>query len=648
MSISQTKQLNKKHLDSLVSGSAIDPEIISERGYYSEIDPAALQALGFGVRQTSTVSERNPALVIPYYRVDGNNGVYCLRPDCPRSVDDKKKTKLEDGTYPQKTFKYEMPRGSGNMLDCHPQVVPHLGDPTKTLFFTEGAKKADSLISKGFSAINLNGVFGWRGSNGNHGKTALPDFEEIALNGREVVLLFDSDVTTNPQVTVALRRFAGFLKGKGAKVVPVILPDFGNGKAGIDDYFVSGKTGDDLINLISYYKTFPSTITEKKEAWTTERYVKLFRKWGYRFRINDMDESLELNGRRLDDTAIAKIECKLFNEKVKQPKLSIAHAERVRKVIGDSDRYHPIKEFLNGLNWDGENHILRLSKYFADEHAVLALFLKKWIIGSVAKILTDGKEQNFMLVLGGPQGVGKSYFAKWLCPLSDFFLEDPIDPRSKDDRIKLAGHWVWECGELASLFRKSQREDWKRFITTAWISERKPYDKEQTRKPAIASLIGTINIESSFLDDPTGSRRFCVTELQRVNWDYAKDIDINQVWAQAVHIFNTRRDEKPWELDESESELQNEINESHTVVDPLSELLFKHFDLTGSLDESLITTVDILSYLVPDSQTTNRSLTNRLSTILRSNGLTQTKMIRKNGVRARFWQGVKQIVVEMD
>jgi len=230
--------------------------------------------LGFTPQQASVASEKYPGLIIPYYSLDGTLATYCMRPDNPRSVDDKEKGKLPDGTYPQKIFKYEMIRGAGNVLDCHPDISDSLGDPTIPLYFTEGAKKADSLISQGFVAINLNGVWGWRGTNALQGKAALSSFEHIALNNRKCILLFDSDVRTNDHIKAALRRFKSFLDGRGAKVIPVLIPLGQNGKVGIDDWFSAGHSAADLEPVVIYFETFTSDLGTHKSPPYLARWAR--------------------------------------------------------------------------------------------------------------------------------------------------------------------------------------------------------------------------------------------------------------------------------------------------------------------------------------------------------------------------------------
>ena len=82
------------------------------------------------------------------------------------------------------------------------------------LFITEGIKKGDALVSRGLCAIALIGVWNWRGTNEHGGKTALPEWEYIALNDREVYIVFDSDVMLKQEVYAALVRLKAFLESR--------------------------------------------------------------------------------------------------------------------------------------------------------------------------------------------------------------------------------------------------------------------------------------------------------------------------------------------------------------------------------------------------------------------------------------------------
>jgi hypothetical protein len=200
-------QLLAQHLE-LIRASAIAPEVAVERGYRSITDPAELRALGFADYQC-----RTPGLLVPIWDVTGQNRRYQFRPDEPRCN--------ESG----KTLKYETAAGSRLALDVLPRVLPLLGNPAHPLWITEGARKVDAAVSQGLCCIGVMGVWGWRGTNEHGGKTALPDWEVIALNGREVILAFDSDVMTKASVRGALERLSAFLFARDARVRFAILPE---------------------------------------------------------------------------------------------------------------------------------------------------------------------------------------------------------------------------------------------------------------------------------------------------------------------------------------------------------------------------------------------------------------------------------------
>lgn len=218
----------------LLDASAISAEVAAARGYLSVVDAKHLEALGFSNTQSRCV----PVLYIPIWNVHGELGTHQIRPDNPRT--------FANG----RTAKYQMAKGDRACLDVNPLVRSQLADPAKDLFVTEGSRKADSLISAGLCALGLLGVFGFRGSNSAGGTTALGDWESVALKGRNIYLVFDSDVTRKPTVQTALRRLYRFLKSRGAIVRIVYLPETDGGpKVGVDDFLSAGHTPAELREL---------------------------------------------------------------------------------------------------------------------------------------------------------------------------------------------------------------------------------------------------------------------------------------------------------------------------------------------------------------------------------------------------------------
>src|SRR4051794_18526769 len=177
--MSATLPLSDEHRAQLVNQSAIGTEEIRSRGYFTATSIRDLKRYGFAESQC-----RIPALGIPVWGPDGDVVLYQCRPDRPR-------------INPQtgKPLKYETPRKATMALDIPPGARKYIGDPTTPLLFSEGVKKVDSAISNGFPcAVGLLGVWNFRGSNNDGGKVALAELEYIALNGRDTLIVFDSDV----------------------------------------------------------------------------------------------------------------------------------------------------------------------------------------------------------------------------------------------------------------------------------------------------------------------------------------------------------------------------------------------------------------------------------------------------------------------
>ena len=118
--------------------------MIAARGYRTILNANELRELGFARDQC-----RSPGLLLPVHTPDGQQPLCVYRPDLPRVLDDRRKGRLPDGTYPQRVIKYEFPKGQGMRIDCPPLCRSKLGDPQTPLWITEGQKKADALASHG-------------------------------------------------------------------------------------------------------------------------------------------------------------------------------------------------------------------------------------------------------------------------------------------------------------------------------------------------------------------------------------------------------------------------------------------------------------------------------------------------------------------
>lgn len=213
--------------------------------------------------------------------------------------------------------------------------------------------------------------------------------------------------------------------------------------------------------------------------------------------------------------------------KFKDALLAVSSAERT---------YHPIKEYLATLAWDGEERIdtLLIDYLGADDTAFVRAVTRKTLCAAVARVYEPGIKYDSILVLNGPQGVGKSTF---FALLGQQWYSDSLsisDMKDKTAAEKLQGYWILELGELAGI-KKVDVETVKSFISRTDDKFRQSYGVNVESHPRTNIIVGSTNAESGFLRDITGNRRFWpvhVTGNGKYNaWDLT---EVDQVWAEAI------------------------------------------------------------------------------------------------------------------
>jgi putative DNA primase/helicase len=215
------------HLRELCDGSGITDATLAAAGIYSETSRDTLQRM---LKRKAGLKYVAPAIVFPYRSADGTNGQCRIKPDMPR--------KDRNG----KPVKYESPLGEPGQIYLPPGVAELLSNPRQELLLTEGEKKALKSTQEGFPCIGLVGVWGWKVKD--H-ERLLAGLEQITWQGREVYIVFDSDLDRKPDVQDAESRLAKLLIDRGAKVRCVRLPDGGPAadgttrKLGLDDFLVA-------------------------------------------------------------------------------------------------------------------------------------------------------------------------------------------------------------------------------------------------------------------------------------------------------------------------------------------------------------------------------------------------------------------------
>jgi len=313
---------------------------------------------------------------------------------------------------------------------------------------------------------------------------------------------------------------------------------------------------------------------------TTYEIISLFEDWGYKLRLNEMTDDIESKGEIFTDVEEAKLIATVRDHKILQgEKIGIMHAREAMIVQALDNAYHPVRDYLNGLTWDGKNHLTNLIEHFTDKAGFFEKWFRHWVVGAVAKVFEGF--QNPMLVIDGPQAIGKSYFARWLCPpgLDRNFYAGAILPDNKDCRLRQRDCWIWEVQELGATTRRADLAALKAFLTTEVVRDRKPYGHRDVIKPAISNFVGTINNDrSGFLLDKTGNRRFLVCQVEKIDWGYPDQISIDQLWAQAVALFTSKA---AWFLTGQDMDERDARNEEFLIDDPIESFLGVLFEFSG-------------------------------------------------------------------
>ena len=289
------------------------------------------------------------------------------------------------------------------------------------------------------------------------------------------------------------------------------------------------------------------------------------------------------------------------------------------------------------MKWDGEDHISRLVVGYLDETTGLGVIaFKRWLIGAVAKVFENA--QNFVMVWDGPQGIGKSVLARWICPLPQYFIEGAINPEDKDSMLRSCTNLVWEVGELQATTRKSDRESLKDFVSKKVVSVRRAYGRYDTVKPQLSSFIGTINEDGAgFLTDPTGSRRFVIINLSKINWEYAANMRPEQLWAQAMALYKKG---ESWNLTPEEKRLQKETNSTYQMESVISIYFYKNykFDAESTKYEMVADIIDTLRQ--SGMRSNDRVIMNELSRFMNQLGAQRIRP-RVGDSRPVSYQGIQ-------
>ena len=210
------------------------------------------------------------------------------------------------------------------------------------------------------------------------------------------------------------------------------------------------------------------------------------------------------------------------------------------KLEFEKNSFHPVKDYLNYLHWDGVERIdsLLIDFFGATDSIYTREAIRKTLVGAVARIYNPGCKFDLVLVLVGPQGTMKSTFFKKLG--KEWFSDTFFTVQGKDALEQIQGAWIIEMAELSGM-RKSDVETTKHFISKQEDTFRPAYARTAETYKRQCIIVGTTN-EDDFLSDSSGNRRFNPVKVKKecVTKSVFDDLDsiVDQIWAEAVHLYN--------------------------------------------------------------------------------------------------------------
>ena len=459
-------------------------------------------------------------------------------------------------------------------------------DRQETVFYTEGEKDVNTLMEKGYTAVTCGGSGDWKSD------------ASILFQNANVIVLADNDKPGGKLASTVVKDLKGIVKS-----IKIIVPMPNTPKADITDYFEAGhtveefknliKTGDDTESICANVQQDQKQDTGKKRSviqkskdevaggpalvfkfldcnYDEDGNVKSVKQLVHNFEIV-MDKDSRFAGKiRLNEFAQQPYlygsvpwenenNCRAWSSHDDSALYSLIQADyglKSRQDFADAlknvsmrNKFHPVRELLDSLTWDGKEHIRSLLPEYlgAEDSDYTYQVMRLWMLGAVSRVYKPGSKFDYTIILQGSQGIGKSTFLK-LMALDDSWFNDSLDSLDSDKAVQsLTGSWIIEFAELKSLARTAGGvESVKRFLTATQDKYRIPYERRADTFYRQCVFAGTTN-KDDFLQDETGNRRFLIvqTGVKKPSKSlFVPEImdTIKLAWAEAVHIW---KNEKP-------------------------------------------------------------------------------------------------------
>lgn len=318
---------------------------------------------------------------------------------------------------------------------------------------------------------------------------------------------------------------------------------------------------------------------------TIENVQTLLKLYGATCRYNAMTKRIDIRVPGIDHKADNGSNSAIAEIKSLCRRVGLPVTELVEYLVAIADKcvYHPVRNWIDSAKWDGKS---RLNDFYntmtvaPGAEAYRDAMVRRWLISAVAAVYSEKDTDKFelVLVLAGPQGIGKTSLLKSLCPVENAVKDGlSLNPDEKDSVLQTIKHWLVELGELDGIFRKADIAKLKAFTSRTDDEVRLPYAHMDSRFKRRTVMFGSVN-EENFLTDTTGNRRWLTLGVQAVNFKHT--IDVHQLWAELLVLY---RGGEQWHLTKDEDDMLSQVNKQHEALQPLEELLTEAFSLPMNL-----------------------------------------------------------------
>lgn len=317
------------------------------------------------------------------------------------------------------------------------------------------------------------------------------------------------------------------------------------------------------------------------------------------------DGSTEGKYVRITDEIVNTIACRMD----KELNIIVYPADIYKVLLSEySRKFHPVKDFLTTCKpWNEGDH-----DYIADLAATISVEedekkwltkVKKKLVSLLASVLHGKPDHTILTLVSERQGIYKTTWVQYLLPpcLRSYFYNKTNGPLfSKDEMLMMCQYLIINIDEVTGYGGATLRK-LKGIVTTPSVDQRPAYGHFVEHYTRICSFTATGN-HSTFLDDPSGNRRWVPVKVRNVDYNALQTLDYEGIYGQA--LFLLEHDHQYW-YDQEEIVLLNEENKAFEVPDVTAELISNYFCVSDDTHPGIwMNNAGIIETLLPHTKLT--------------------------------------------